>query len=178
LARPSGAAAARDGSRVDPEPSTFWAPPGDIAAKDIHHGFGRPSVKAFDDVTCQYLRPKTGWGAHPGFEVSCGGIELRFKLGNEIYGGPFNSRIFDALGYHTIPIDRLDRLRLAYDRRVLTQFHSRRRLTMSARFLFLPLATHVITDSTSPFDHIDSAVTTDGRTLTAAQLQAGLLRGT
>jgi hypothetical protein len=159
----------------DPVPSSFWSPPGDVASKDLHAGFGRRILPAHDAI-CEYLEPKTGWGAHPGFEVSCGGEKLEFKLGDEIYGGPFNTRVFDALGYHTFAIDRMPALKLKYDRRVLTEYNSRRRLVMRARVLAIPVARHVVTKIEDPFDRIVAAVTTDGRRLTAPELKSGLLR--
>jgi hypothetical protein len=159
----------------DPPPSSFWSPPGGIAAKNLYAGFGRSALPTHDAV-CEYVKPKTGWGAHPGFEVSCGGVKLEFKLGDEIYGGPFNTRIFDALGYRTFPIDGMPALKLKYDRRVLIEYNSRRFLAMYARLLFIPIAKHVITKVEDPFDRIAAAVTTDGRRLTPSELKSGLLR--
>jgi hypothetical protein len=173
--RPAAPAAARVWSV--PAPSSFWSDPGPVTSKDLYRGFGRAAVPSYDDVVCRYLEPKTGWGAHPGFDVRCGGDDLKFKLGDEVYGGPFNTRIFDALGYHTTPIDHIDAMKLAYDRRVFTQFHSRRPLTMRAKVLFVPVMTRTVTDAESPFELIESAVMKDGRTLTAAQLESALLGG-
>ena len=167
---PSSAAGAGD-----PRPSSFWSAPGDVASKDLYAGFGRTALPTHDAI-CEYVKPKTGWGAHPGFEVSCGGEKLEFKLGDEIYGGPFNTRIFDALGYHTFTIDRMPALKLEYDRRVLTEYNSRRRLLMRARVLTIPVAKHVVTKIEDPFDRIVAAVTTDGRRLTSPELKGGLLR--
>jgi hypothetical protein len=67
-------------------------------------------------------------------------------------------------------------LKLAYDRRVLTEYNSRRRLAMYARLLFIPVANHVVTRIEDPFDRIAAAVTKDGRRLTAAELKRGLLK--
>ena len=164
-----------DTSEGDPRPSSFWSPAADVASKNLYAGFGRSALPTYDGV-CAYVKPKTGWGAHPGFEVSCNGVRLEFKLGDEIYGGPFNTRIFDALGYHTLPIDRMPALKLEYDRRVLTEYNSRRRLAMYARALFIPIAKHVVTRIEDPFDRIAAALTTDGRRLSAAELKRGLLK--
>jgi hypothetical protein len=174
LADPAGP---RDATAADPPASKFWSPPGPLSAKDLHRGFGRSSIPVHDEV-CRYLRPKTGWGAHPGFHVSCGGVELRFKIGNEIYGGPFNSRVFDALGYHTFAIDRMDGLKLAYDRRVFTEYHSRRFLAIRARLLFIPIAKHVVTQVDDPFGWIAAAVLKDGSQISGDALKRGLLRDT
>jgi hypothetical protein len=172
---PAGGSASGAGAGGDPVPSSFWSPRGDVASKDLYAGFGRAALPRHDGL-CEYVKPKTGWGAHPGFEVSCGGEKLEFKLGDEIYGGPFNTRVFDALGYHTFAIDRMPALRLKYDRRVLTEYNSRRLLFMRARILAIPVARHVVTKIEDPFDRIVAAVTTDGRRLTSPELKAGLLR--
>jgi hypothetical protein len=41
---------------------------------------------------------------------------------------------------------------------MLDEFHSRKRLEMKAKLLFIPLKTHVVTDDDDPFDLIDHAV--------------------
>lgn len=164
------------GAEHDPAPSSFWAPSGDLRGKDLYAGFGRTAIPRAAAGTCTYLAPKTGWGAHSGFQVRCGETELRFKLGDERYGGPFNTRVFDALGYRTHPIDPVAALRLAYDRRVLTQFHSRKRLAMKAKILFIPVKTHVVTDEDDPFDLIDHAVLKDGRAVAGLELRRRLLK--
>jgi hypothetical protein len=160
---------------ADPPPSSFWSPPGDVGAKDLHAGFGRTSIPRHDEV-CAYAEAKTGWGAHPGFEVTCGGTRLEFKLGDEIYGGPFNTRIFDALGYHTYAIDRMSGLKVRYDRRMLSDYNSRRHLAMRALLLFVPVKTHVITKIEDPFARIEAAVLSDGTRLSGAALKRALLR--
>jgi hypothetical protein len=170
------AALASDRGAGEPPPSSFWSPSGEVGAKDLYAGFGRGALPAHEGI-CEYAKPKTGWGAHPGFEISCGGEKLEFKLGDEIYGGPFNTRVFDALGYYTFAIDRMPALKLKYDRRVLTEYNSRRYLAMHARILFVPVAKHVVTKIEDPFERIVAAVTTDGRRLTPAELKSGLLRG-
>lgn len=169
----SGAAAVSD-----PSASSFWRSPGDVRALDLYAGFRRAALPRYDDKICEYLAPKTGWGAHPGFDVRCGEQELTFKLGDERYGGPFNSRVFDALGYYTTPIDPVPGLQLRYDRRVFKEYNSRKLLTMRARLLFIPLYTRTITDIEDPFDRIDHAVLRDGRRIGAAALKRGLLRDT
>lgn len=162
----------------DPPASSFWRSPGDVKSLDLHAGFRRGALPRYDDKICEYLAPKTGWGAHPGFDVRCGAQELTFKLGDERYGGPFNSRVFDALGYYTTPIDPVRGLQLRYDRRVLKEYNSRKLLTMRARLWFIPLYTRTITDIEDPFNRIDHAVLRDGRRIGPAALKRGLLRDT
>ena len=160
----------------DPPSSSFWRSPTDLRAADLYAGFGRAARPRYDGAVCEYKGPKTGWGAHPGFDVECAGHKLKFKLGDERYGGPFNTRLFDALGYHTEPNDAVAHLRLRYDRRVLTQYNSRKLLAVQVKFLFIPLRTHTITDIEDPFVRIDSAVMRDGRRVDGAALKRNLLR--
>ena len=162
----------------DPVVSSFWRSPGDLRVLDLHAGFGRAALPRYDDLICDYVAPKTGWGRHPGFDVRCGGKDLAFKLGDERYGGPFNTRIFDALGYHTKPIDPVPRLRLRYDRRILKEYNSRKLLTMRAKMFFIPLYTRTITDIEDPFQRIDHAVLSDGSRMDAGDLKRRLLRDT
>lgn len=162
----------------DSPASSFWHPPADMRSLDLHTGFRRSAIPRYDDTVCSYLAPKTGWGAHPGFDVRCGEQELTFKLGDERYGGPFNSRVFDALGYNTTPIDPVRRLRLRYDRRVLKEYNSRKLLTMRARLWFISLYTRTITDIEDPFARIDHAVLSDGSRIAAGALKQKLLRDT
>ena len=162
----------------DPPPTSFWRNPGDPGSADLYAGFRRAALPRHEDDLCTYRGPKTGWGRHPGFNAECAGQKLTFKLGDERYGGPFNTRLFDALGYYTEPIDPVARLRLRYERRVLAEYNSRKLLTMQVKFLFIPLKTHTVTDIEDPFARIDSAVMRDGRRLSGAELKRRLLRDT
>jgi len=162
----------------DPVASSFWRSPGDVRVLDLHAGFGRAALPRYDELICDYVAPKTGWGRHPGFDVRCGGKDLGFKLGDERFGGPFNTRIFDALGYHTRPIDPVPHLRLRYDRRILKEYNSRKLLTMRAKLFFIPVYTRTITDIEDPFQRIDHAVLSDGSRMDAGTLKRRLLRDT
>ncbi len=165
-------------STLEPDASSFWHPTGPIAQRELFIGFRRDSLPRYDRDDCEYVGPKTGWGAHPGFDVQCGELKFRFNLGDERYGGPFNSRLFDALGYNVAPIDAVPSLRLRYDRLALSQYNSRRLLTMQAKLLFLPLTTRTITDIESPFDRIAYAILRDGTRVGGHQLGIQLLRDT
>ncbi len=165
---------------VEPPASSFWTPRPDVRSVAMLPGFGRAQFTNYDHRDdCVYDGPKTGWGAHPGFDVKCGDdLKFRFNLGDERYGGPFNTRIFDALGYHVQPIDAVAGLRLQYDRRVLSEYTSRRLLTMQAKLLFIPLMTRTITDIESPFDRIAYAILRDGTHVAGRDLAIRLLRDT
>ncbi len=165
---------------VEPAPSSFWRPGPPISQIAMLPGFGRSQPTNYDRRDdCKYDGPKTGWGAHPGFDVKCGDeLKFRFNLGDERYGGPFNTRIFDALGYHVQPIDAVPGLRLQYDRRVLSEYTSRRLLTMQAKLLFIPLMTRTITDIESPFDRVAYAILDDGNHVPGRELATQLLRDT
>lgn len=164
----------------EPPASSFWYPKPNISSVAMLPGFGRSEPTNYDQRDdCAYDGPKTGWGAHPGFDVKCGeDLKFRFNLGDERYGGPFNTRIFDALGYHVQPIDAVAGLRLQYERRVLREYTSRRLLTMQAKLLMIPLMTRTITDIESPFDRIAYAVLRDGSHVPGRDLATRLLRDT
>jgi len=89
----------------------------------------------FNDIpqTCQYLKAKRGYGAHAGFQVTCGKMDYKIKfgsdnqstLGNERYSGPFNTRVYRAMGYLAPHINYFDEIQVDYDRKVITEFNSR-----------------------------------------------------
>lgn len=166
---------ASDLSRVNPINSTFWTDSGDLKSKDLYTGFGRAGIPDYSGV-CEYVKPKTGWGAHPGFHLKCGEAELRFKMGDEIYGGPFNSRIWNALGYNTFAIDKMPALKIKYSRRLFTEFNSRKILKYSAKLAIINLYTKHVTEFNDPFEYIQSAVLKDGSTISVKDLEARLLK--
>lgn len=163
-------------SSPDPTGSSFWQPK-KIEGMNLRTGFGRDSLPDFEKTVCTYVEPKSGWGAHPGFTVNCGGKEnVKFKLGDEIYSGPFNTRIFWALGYNVTAIDPVRELKVAYDRRLLSEFHSRRHLEYDVRFLFLKIKKLVVTNYEDPFVSIRYARLKDGQTLSGSELKKRLFR--
>jgi hypothetical protein len=166
---------ADDLSSRQPLPSTFWTPPLDLPAKDLHAGFGRRKIPEFDDVVWDYHEPKTSSGAHPGFTVRSAGRELKVKFG-ETHSEPFAARIVDALGYHVSVSDFAPQLRVRYDRRLFREFHQRQDLTTRLKFLGLfTVYTLHYQDRYDPFSFVTGAVLKDGTSLTSSELRRRLL---
>jgi hypothetical protein len=166
-----------DMDEKDPAPSTFWQPIANDGSVDLYNGFNRKQIPNFDETICTYVDPKDGWGAHPGFTVNCGDKDdVKFKLGDEIYSGPFNTRIFWLMGYNVSPIDSVREFKVAYDRRILTEFHSRKHLTFGLRFLFIKLKYFTITHYVDPFKFIMYAKMKDGNRVTGMELKKRLLK--
>jgi len=104
-----------------------------LVINEIQNDFHSKDANFYDYVSlqnpltnCEYNKPKTSYGTHPGFQIKCDKDIYKVKFGNEIFSGPFNSRIYKALGYIAPEINYVNRLTMAYDRRYLTEFNSRR----------------------------------------------------
>jgi hypothetical protein len=163
-------------SRRDPAPSSYWQPLKNTG-QNLYTGFDRASVPDFETPICSYVKAKTGWGAHPGFTVNCGGKEdVKFKLGDEIYGGPFNTRLFWIMGYNVTPIDHVEELKVAYDRRILSEFHSRQLLKFDVKLIFVKLKSFVSTLFDDPFNYIRYAVLKDGTKVYSSELKKRLFK--
>ena len=163
-------------SRREPAPSSYWSPLANDGSVDLYRGFGRASLIDAESAPCEYKEPKTSWGAHPGFRVSCNGRKIKFKLGDEIYGGPFNTRLFWVLGYNVEAIDSVRELKVSYNRRVLEEFNSRKHLEFDVRLLFFRLWKNVVTNYEDPFTFIKYARMKDGAVLPGHALKKRLFR--
>lgn len=166
-----------DSSRWDPKPSTFWQPKANDGQVNMRVAFGRKSVPDFEKPICTYIEAKDGWGAHPGFTVNCGQEDnYKYKIGDEIFGGPFNTRLYWLLGYNVSSIDGVQELKVAYDRRILSEFHSRKHLQFDIRFLFFKLYRKVVTNYEDPFDFVVFAKLKDGSKIPGKQLKKLLFK--
>jgi hypothetical protein len=166
--------AENDLSRIDPAPSTFWRRPESISDADFYLGFGRTALPALEDKLWTYDGPKTGYGSNPGFEVKSGDLEAKVKFA-ETASEPFTTRVFAALGYHVEPTDRVERLKIKYDRRLIREFHLRKEIRMRCMiFGFVPVYTIRLQRRYDPFDYIAWAVLKDGSRWTGAELKARL----
>ena len=92
---------------------------------DLTTGFERKTRPTFEDAVWTYAKAKDGFGAHAGFEVKSGEMRLKIKFG-EIHSEPFTARIFHALGYHADACDYSPGLKVKFDRRIFTEFNSRK----------------------------------------------------
>ena len=163
-----------DLSLLDPLPSTWWHRPSAISATDMYHGFGRTNWRHFENRVCEYLAPKKSFGLNPGFEVDDEGLSIKLKFA-EVSSEPFVTRVFDALGFQTTPIDYAPAVKVRYDRRIFQEFHSRRPMHTRFTFLFfIPLHTLELQKYYDPFAYIAWAVRRDGTRWSSPELKARL----
>ena len=164
-----------DLSRLDPEPSTFWQPPANIAAQDLFAGFGRSDLPRYETNVWEYAGPKTSWGGTPGFEARSGDLEIKVKLA-ETRSEPFTARVFHALGYYADATDHAPHLKVKYTRRFFREFHLRKNLTIGIRALGIRVYTINLQKRFDPFAFITEAILKDRRRLTGRELKRFLLR--
>jgi len=167
-----------DLSRLGPLPSTFWSRPKNISAENLSVGFGRSESPRFEEKLWTYAAPKTSYGGHAGFESRCGDEQIKIKFG-EIHSEPFTARIFHALGYNVEPTDYSPGLKIKYDRRIFTEFNSRKSVDTKITALgVLPVWTIHFQPVHDPFDFIAAAVMKDGTRMSGGELRMALLRAT
>ena len=164
-----------DLSLVDPLPSTFWTQPGNIAAKDLYAGFERPTLPDFSAAVCEYDSPHKGYGVHPSFEVVQNGRHWKVKFGGERSSEPFACRVFWALGFPVEIVDYAPLVKVQWDRRILTDFNSRKLNVTRLKLAGIPLATQRRDTYSDPFDYIRYAILKDGSHIDAKTLRERLL---
>jgi hypothetical protein len=151
-----------DLSKLDPLPSTFWQRPANIASQDLTIGFGRRAAPRFDDRVWNYAAPKTSYGGHAGFEAEEGGARIKVKFG-ELHSEPFAARVFYALGYHVEPTDFAPSLKVRYDRKLFTEFNSRKEVnTRITAFGFVPIGVIRFQPAHDPFQFLTGAALKSG----------------
>ncbi|HLJ54833.1 MAG TPA: hypothetical protein VKT77_07305, partial [Chthonomonadaceae bacterium] len=165
---------APDLSRVDPLPSTYWSPPGRIAAEDLYVGCGRTELPDIGSGVCEYSGPHSGYGSHPSFEVTWKGERWKVKFGEECHSGPFAARVFTALGYPTGPADYVSHIKVHYDRRILSKFNARQVNVMHVSVLGMPVLKVAPNRYFDPFESIEYAVLKDGTRVDREALRDGV----
>lgn len=172
------AGAGIDLSRRDPLPSSFWSRPSNIATENLFVGFGRTSLPDVTNQICRYAEAKESSGMNPGYEVECNGERVKLKFGEQSTE-PVVTRLFWALGFNADPTDYAPAVKVAYDRRIFTEFNSRApvRTTFTALW-FIPVYTMNLQPHKDPFDYVAAAVLRDGRRWSGAELQRHLMAGT
>lgn len=93
---------------------------------DMFKGYGQMDIRKLDQDVCAYAGPKSGFGANAGLKVKCSGQKLKVKFGTETYSAPLNSRLYHRVGYNVPAIHHARALKIAYDRRIFTEFNSRK----------------------------------------------------
>ena len=166
-----------DVSKIDPQPSAFWQPGREIESLNFYYGLGR---KKFPNLVgpCKYEEPKKSYGVHGGFKVKCGNDKWKLKFGNESKTEPFNSRIVWALGYNATAIDyQPEGLRIVYDRKLITEYHSRKDLKADIKSLLgFSYFTKNLQVGLDPFDDaLAGAELTDGSFIQGQDLRNKLI---
>jgi hypothetical protein len=163
-----------DPSCLDPLSSTFWFRRTNIAAMNLATGFERATRPAFEYIIWTYAKAKDGFGAHAGFEAKSAHMRLKIKFG-EVHSEPFTARIFHALGYNVDACDYSPGLKVKFDRRIFTEFNSRKPVDTSITALgVLPIWTIHFQPEHDPFKFIERAVLRDSSILTCEELKRTL----
>lgn len=162
------------GYLVDPTPSSFWRPQGFLDKKDLDIGFDRNQKNNYSKRPCNYDKPKSGFGVHPGFHIQCGDQKFKLKLGSEVHSSAFNSRVYHALGYNVPVVDFIDQPTIRYSRNILTEFNSRNvehfRVLLADKEIFKYSNGHYY----SPFEYIKEVVLENGIVIPAKDLKSNL----
>lgn len=133
--------------------------------------------------SCQYLKAKKGYGAHAGFQITCGKEDYKIKfgsnnhtsLGNERYSGPFNTRVYRSLGYLAPHINYFEELSVDYDRNVITEFNSRALEYFSFSIIGIPVYTTNNKNFIDPFLFMSGVKLKDGSFVDAKTARKKLL---
>ena len=176
--RPQNFTAIDSSSEIDPVDSTFWQKPANISNRDTVASFDRSSLPDYSNTVFEYDEPKTGRGMHPGFRVKLDGVQYKIRMGkigyasrhrdSEFRVASFSTRILYALGYNSLPIDRLDILKVKYDRRLLSEYNMRAGIPLEVGFgKKFNLVKTTINPYLSPFENIYRVVLKDGQIMSA-----------
>ncbi len=163
-------------NKTDPQESTFWKNPGDISQKDLYYGFGRSSLPHLDKEKCKYKGPKNSYGVHPGFHIDCDGVEYKVKFGGEVYSGPFNTRLFWAMGYNTEPIDAWPEPIIKYDRDIFREFNTRKQFGMKFTLMGVKVYQAHEQKYQDPFKFVQKVILKDGTSITVDQFKNRILK--
>jgi len=167
-----------DLSRRDPVPSSFWARPKDISSSDLSIGFGRKAMTPIEGKLCHYRAAKETSGMNPGYEVDCDGVRIKLKFG-EMSSEPVVTRMFWALGFNADPTDYAPAVKVAYDRRIFTEFNERKAVrTVFTVFWVIPVYAMNLQPYKDPFNYVAKAVLRDGSSWSGAELKQRLMDGT
>jgi hypothetical protein len=87
--------------------------------------------------------------------------------------------MFWALGFHADPTDYAAGVKVAYDRRIFTEFNSRQPVRTTFTVLwFIPVYSMNLQRPKDPFDYVAAAVLRDGRQWSGPELKRQLMTGT
>lgn len=159
-------------SRLNPENSLLWT--NQISKISALNLFSY-RFKKIETSICEYEKAKSGWGVHPGFHIDCGDESYKLKFGNEVYSGPLNSRIYLALGYQSPEINYAQSVNVKYDRRMFTEFNSRKTATFTVTVLGQKAFASSQKYSSDLFDSAYEFVLTNGQHISSKEIKKTLL---
>lgn len=141
---------------------------------DLYSAFNRVEIPKLSGQLCSYEKSKSGYGVHSGFHVQCDKESYKLKFGNEIYSGPFNTRIYSSMGYTVPHIDFVEVPLVKYDRRILTEFNNR----INEEFHLKLGDKNIVTINSniykSPFLFIKNARLNNGQVISVDELKTSL----
>ncbi|MFZ3230978.1 MAG: hypothetical protein WA160_12290 [Pseudobdellovibrio sp.] len=159
-------------SKTNPDNSLLWTNQFPKISKFNLYSY---RYKKIEQITCDYEKAKTGWGIHPGFHIGCGKEIYKLKFGNELYSGPFNSRMYLALGYNSSEINYVNSVNVNYDRKMFTDFNLRKGTDYSVTVLGQKVTTFQRKSVSDLFDYALEFVLTNGQHINAKEFKKKLL---
>lgn len=144
----------------------------DISKIDFHQDFDFKEIKG----SCKYLKPKRGYGVHAGFQITCGDTAYKMKFGNERYSGPFNTRIYRALGFVNPHINYYEGITVDYDRKLMLEFNERLAMYFRVSFAGIPVVKKTNKDFENPLTYIRGLKMKDGSFVDVKTAQARLFK--
>jgi hypothetical protein len=175
-----------DEGKNSPPNTTLWKNPSAVAARDLSLSPGYTRRLSLEGANCVYDRKHKGFGIHAGFYLKCydssgntifKDYKIKIKFGNETHSGPFNSRIYAALGYKAQQADYFTSLKIRYDRRIFTESNSSKKLESEIwSLLFGKVASIRLSGGLNPFDQVSGALLKNGTFISSAELPTKLLR--
>lgn len=163
-----------DEGKTDPSASTFWKRPLDISKVDVLPGAHANTSLDTNGLNCEYDSPHTGAGLQVSFEAICKdskgnlineGRKLKIKFGSETHTGPFNTRVFAALGFNTVRIEYFPGLNLKYDRRLISESNRSDRMESKVTITGLDRISVRLDGMNNPFDDIKEVELKNGKRL-------------
>jgi len=128
-----------------------------------------------DRENCTYSKAKYGYGVHGGFQIQCGEDTFKVKFGNEIYSGPFNSRIYARIGYTAPVINYFENLKIKYDRRIFSEYNARAAMTFKVTLAYQKIYEFTNKRTFNAFSEVQSFILNDGTTLSSNEVQKKLI---
>jgi hypothetical protein len=158
-----------------PDDSPFWTDPGKIGAKDLYKPVKGDAIDISKTV-CTFTEAKGGWGTKGGFDIDCGkqAGEFKLKFGPETRTEPFNTRIYNALGFNVPTVEYTPNVTVKYERKILSQFNCRREIKAYISWKDYRLLRFPIHQYVNPFGFIKGARLKDGREIGMVELYTKL----